>query len=125
MNAEEWGREKYPGWDKAGKQYREDLMEAFNDGVASTKEAPDDTDFNGFWGAYHDITGLPMSDKEAARRYWKALSGVQKNKAVESIYPYFNSLKDKKYCKKARTYLRDRNFNDEFKPVKQNEWGDW
>ena len=47
-------------------------------------------------------------------------------KAIDNIQPYWNSLRDKKYCKKARTYLADKNFNDEFKPALSGiDWKGW
>ena len=52
---------------------------------------------------------------QAAQKYWDKLSDIERQKAIDNIKPYYDSLKDKKYCKKARTYLADKNFNDEFK----------
>jgi len=71
-------------------------------------------DFLIFWDSYHNATGLTKTDKEATIKYWDKLTDSEKQKAVANILPYFNSLRDKKYCKKARTYLSDKNFNDEF-----------
>lgn len=70
--------------------------------------------FDYFWDSYHEITKRTKTDKEAAQKYWKKLKEPEKEKAVEMIKPYFNSLSDTKYCKKARTYLADKNFNDEY-----------
>ncbi len=79
-----------------------------------------------FWESYHNITKLSKTDKEATIKYWDKLSNVEWLKALEMIQPYYNSLIDKKYCKKARTYLSDKNFNDEFKPIEKpfdiNDW---
>jgi hypothetical protein len=71
-------------------------------------------DFNIFWDSYHSITGIIKSDKDAAEKYWKKLKREDQQKAIDNIKLYYNSLPDKKYCKKARTYLSDKNFNDEF-----------
>lgn len=71
-------------------------------------------DFEVFWKNYHEITGLPKTDREAAQKYWKKLTNKETIQANSNIENYYNSLKDKKYCKKARTYLADKNFNDEF-----------
>lgn len=68
-----------------------------------------------FWDSYHSITGLRKTDLQAAQKYWDKLSDIERQKAIDNIKPYYDSLKDKKYCKKARTYLADKNFNDEFK----------
>jgi hypothetical protein len=72
--------------------------------------------FEDFWNEYHQITGKPKTDKEATFGYWKKLSDDERKKAVLNIKAYFDSQSDKKYCKKARTYLDDKNFNDEFQP---------
>lgn len=71
--------------------------------------------FQQFWDSYHLITGLQKTDLQAAQKYWNKLSDTERQKAIKNIKPYYDSLKDKKYCKKARTYLADKNFNDEFK----------
>ncbi len=68
-----------------------------------------------FWDQYHLITGLSKTDKEATEKYWKKLKSDEQQKAIDNIKLYYDSLNDKKYCKKARTYLADKNFNDEFK----------
>ena len=46
---------------------------------------------------------------------WKKLTKKEKGCAINNIQNYYDSLNDKKYCKKARTYLNDKSFNDEFK----------
>ncbi|MEG1760105.1 MAG: hypothetical protein RRY23_07625 [Alistipes sp.] len=72
------------------------------------------TTFEEFWNAYHRITSLNKTDREAASKYWHRLSQVEQRRARDNIQPYYNSLNDVKWCKKARTYLSDKNFNDEF-----------
>ncbi len=71
--------------------------------------------FNTYWNSYHSITMKNKTDKESTLNYWKKLTELEKQKAIDNIKSYYNSLNDKKYCKKARTYLSDKNFNDEFK----------
>jgi len=73
-------------------------------------------DFDIFWEQYHQITGKAKTNKDAATKHWKKLTKAEKDKAVEKIQEYFRSLSDVKYCKLARTYLADKNFNDEFQP---------
>jgi hypothetical protein len=70
-------------------------------------------EFNIFWDTFHLITGKEKTDKVPALKYWNKLKNGEHQKAIESIKPYFDSLSNKKYCKKARTYLSDKNFNDE------------
>ena len=70
-----------------------------------------------FWDKYHLITKLPKTDKDSTMKYWNKLKYLEKGKAIDNIQLYYDSLKEKKYCKKARTYLSDKNFNDEFNPV--------
>ena len=72
------------------------------------------TGFIDFWEKYHKVTGMPKTDKTPAEKYWKRLTKKQKQRAYDMIEPYYNSLKDVRYCKKARTYLGDRNFEDEY-----------
>jgi hypothetical protein len=75
------------------------------------------SDFESFFTNYHNITKQPKTDKEASFREWKKLTKQEQIKANEKVNEYYNSLSDKKYVKKARTYLKDKNFNDEFKKI--------
>jgi len=70
--------------------------------------------FDYFWKKYHEITKLPKTDSKSAFTKWKGLSSKDKSTAIDNIEKYYNSLNNKMYCKKARTYLADRNFEDEF-----------
>lgn len=73
--------------------------------------------FDEFWNKYHEITGQRKSDLQAALKYWKKLSKVEKKLAIDNIKPYFYSLpvySTGRPVKKARTYLSDKNYNDEF-----------
>lgn len=73
-----------------------------------------DTTFEEFWERYHQITGKPKTDKNPAEKHFRRLTKKQKKQALDMIEPYFNSLNDSRYCKKARTYLADKNFQDEY-----------
>jgi len=70
--------------------------------------------FKLFWTDYHKITNMRKTDKEAALKKWKVLKDTEHVLAIKNIQDYYDSLNDKTYCKKARTYLGDKNFNDEF-----------
>jgi len=74
-------------------------------------------EFSLFWDTYHKITGLKKTDQEAALKYWNRLKKSEQEKALLNCEPYWKSLSDKKYCKKARTYLADKNFNDELPTI--------
>lgn len=77
--------------------------------------------FDLFWNSYHEITGKTKTDLQAAKKHWLKLTDAEMAKAVANIKPYYDSISDKKYIKKARTYLSDKNFNDEFKTeIKSN-----
>lgn len=75
--------------------------------------------FEVFWDHYHTVTAMRKTDKEDALKYWVKLTDDEITSAHENVKPYFDSLSDQKYCKKARTYLGDKNFNDEFTSVKK------
>jgi DNA-dependent RNA polymerase auxiliary subunit epsilon len=96
------------GKKRKGKKIEEDIIE-----------------FSFFWDPYHVITGILKSDKDSALKYWNKLKSDEQQKAIDNIQSYYDSLSDKKYCKKARTYLSDKNFNDEFIkkviPIKQEK----
>ena len=83
--------------------------------VDTNKNVKNKKNIKEFWDLYHSITKLPKSDKEAAKKYWAALSEKEKQKAIDNIQPYYDSISDKKFIKKARTYLSSKSFNDEFK----------
>lgn len=84
------------------------------DEIEDEIENTNEIEFSIFWDNFHSITGKPKTDKEAALGYWNKLKRDEKQKAVDKISDYYKSLSDSKYCKKARTYLDDKNFNDEF-----------
>ena len=78
--------------------------------------------FEEFWNHYHTVTHLAKTDKAAAEKYWKRLKPKEKELAIEKVQSYYSSLNDKKYCRKARTYLENKNFNDEFKVKEIKDW---
>ena len=78
--------------------------------------------FEEFWNHYHIVTHLAKTDRAAAEKYWKRLKPKEKELAVEKVQAYYNSLNDKKFCRKARTYLENKNFNDEFKVKEVKDW---
>jgi len=75
-------------------------------------------EFQVFWDKYHTIvTEWNKTDKDASEKYWKKLTKSEKEKAINNIQPYYDSLpmySTGKPAKKARTYLADKNFNDVF-----------
>lgn len=77
-----------------------------------------------FWNLYHLESNKPKSDLQPATKHWNRLTEVEKDKAICNIKPYIDSVNDPKYIVKARTYLADKKFNDEFqspKPKKMTE----
>jgi len=82
-----------------------------------------DTDFEEFWKKYHEVTGLKKTDYQAAKKHWGRLTKVHRKLALENIEKYFLSLptyNSGKPVKKARTYLADKNFLDEFEVAKSD-----
>ena len=84
-----------------------------------------ENDFDLFWDSYHEISCKPKTDMQAAKKHWIKLTETEKQKAIDNIKPYCDSINDKKYIKKARTYLSDKNFNDEFEKVIKNPVLPW
>jgi hypothetical protein len=77
--------------------------------------------FEDFFNKYHEVTGLKKTDKEPARKHWSKMKVSERQEAINSIEAYWESLQNKKFCKKARTYLGDKNYQDEFeKPEESN-----
>ena len=87
---------------------------SINNNVNNENNVNKEKGFVEFWNQFHTITKKPKTDRESTLKYWKKLSIEEKRIAYKNIPLFFNSLKDKDYCKKARTYLSDKNFNDEF-----------
>lgn len=82
--------------------------------VESKLEIKPNNDFYIFWESYHDITGKPKTDKKRTSELWDKLTIEEKANAKKNIKPFADLFSDPKYRKKARTYLADKNFNDEF-----------
>ena len=75
----------------------------------------ENVDFEEFWQNYHVGTGKPRTDKEPARKHWNRLKPYEKIKAADiDIISNYCSNTEFTYIKKARTYLADKNFNDEY-----------
>lgn len=78
-------------------------------------------DFDAFWDKYHEITTKPKTDREAAHKHWRRLKPKERILAFNNIENYKDSVGDIRYIKKARTYLADKNFYDEFE-TETNDW---
>ena len=76
-------------------------------------------DFDLFWDSFHSLTGKPKTDMQPAKKHWDKLTAEEKEKAISFIPQYSSSNSDKRYLKKARTYLADKNFNDEIVGAKK------
>jgi len=77
--------------------------------------------FDQFFDKYHLVCKLRKTDKEAAKKHFKTLKNSEKLAAFNNIEKYYNSISDKRYVHKARTYLSNKLFNDEFEEVRSNE----
>ena len=92
----------------------EELRILYNILTLEEKEPFDIDEFNKFWDKFHYVTKLTKTDRESAIKYYKKLKKEERQKAYDKIWDYYNSIQDKRYLKKCRTYLADKNFNDEF-----------
>lgn len=75
--------------------------------------------FNEFFDRYHELSGKRRTDKAAAMKYWKQMTLRDRNLATNNLERYIKSHNDLRYVKKARTYLSDRNYEDEFESDKK------
>jgi len=85
--------------------------------MVKDKDKDKESLFNDFWGKYHTTTNQPKTDREPALKYWNKLPVEEMQKAINNISLYYTSLPDSgkgKFPKKARTYLSDKNYNDEY-----------
>lgn len=82
------------------------------------KKKEPDALFELFWDQYHLMTQKPKEDREAAMKYWVKMTKDEKKLAISSIEAY-SRTNEPRYLKKARTYLSDKSFNNEFAPVIQ------
>ncbi|MDP4290962.1 MAG: DNA replication protein DnaD [Bacteroidota bacterium] len=76
-----------------------------------------DTDFEFFFNQYHTIIEKPKTDRLGTFKKWGKLTSEERNKAIEMLPLYANSIPDKKYAIMARTYLENKRFNDEFENI--------
>ena len=80
------------------------------------KESSIDASFQAMYDHYHKLSGMPKTDKEAAKKAFGKLNIQEKGLLKDKIQEYVNHCKTKdQYFKKFRTYLNDKNFNDEYK----------
>ncbi len=82
------------------------------------KEKEKGEKFQFFWDKYHQATGQSKTDRDAALKYWLKLTLKETELAIEKIDQYAKC--NPEYPKKARTYLDQKNFNDEFNSNNQN-----
>jgi hypothetical protein len=97
-------------------KYEEEVLEEEEE-EEEERKVEDVFSFEDFWIKYHSITNQSKTDKEPALKYWNKLSNSDKQKAIDNIQLYYDNIKDYgkgKMPKKARTYLSDKNFNDEY-----------
>lgn len=95
----------------------------YTKGIQTHKEKEKDKDkekekeirdvFDEFWTEYHKLSGLPKTDREAALKHWNKLKESERDLAIKNIDIYIKHCKPG-YIKKARTYLADKNFNDDY-----------
>lgn len=87
------------------------------------KESPNGDEkvsFDFFWEQYHEVTGIEKTDKAAAEKHWNKLKEPEKKKAIDRIPDYWAYVSGRKgkdgkvFVKKARTYLADKNFDDDY-----------
>ena len=73
--------------------------------------------FDEFWDKYHEFAKKPKTDREAAFKHWRRLKASEQQLALDNVENYITfvvSTQGRAFIKKARTYLADKNFNDEF-----------
>jgi len=77
-------------------------------------------EFETFWELYHKETKKPKTDKDDAIKKWNKLNKKEKQLAIDKIPEYAKTNKPE-FLKKARTYLGDKNFNDEMKSTQDED----
>jgi hypothetical protein len=92
-------------------------------GTPKSKKDKDEKSFELIWVHYHKTTGRKKEDKEPALKHWVKLGVEEQRKAYANIPKWYNSLPDnmkenKQFIKKFRTFLSDKNYNDDFEEVK-------
>lgn len=74
--------------------------------------------FDVFYDKYRKVTGLLKTERTATEKYWNKLKVKDKQLALDTIELYYSN--NKEYPHKARTYLSERHFEDEFNETKNN-----
>lgn len=77
------------------------------DAEDAENEAEADRIYNEFFRAYHEITKMPRLGRGKARRIWDTMTPEKQDQAIDMIEEYYNSLPDKKYCRRAASYLEE------------------
>lgn len=83
--------------------------------------------FERFWKGYHEYakqfySSFKATDKTPAEKHWKKLTKAEKQLALDNYKLFIDSSSERNiFLKKARTYLGDKNFNDEFETKKSNK----
>lgn len=81
--------------------------------------------FDIFFKYWHETAKLPESDEEAAFNRWKRLTIAERRQAYKMASKYITTVLkksgSKEYIKKCRTYLKDKNFNDELNMTNQDD----
>jgi len=111
---------------KAKRKQKESKPKAKKMQVEKVIQEVSENKFNLFWEQYHKLTGKPKTDRKTSEKYWSKLSDKEKHNAIYFINDYAMTQKTNKYLKKARTYLADKTFNDEFvefRNIEQNGKG--
>ena len=63
--------------------------------------------FNEFMKIYHEVTNMPRLGQGKARRIWYTLTPEKQDEAIDMIEEYYDNLTDKKYCRRAASYLEN------------------
>lgn len=82
--------------------------------------------FEEFWKGYHQYAkqfynNFKATDRDPAEKHWKKLTKAQRQLAIDKYKLFIDASVERNiFLKKARTYLSDHNFLDEFE-VKQTK----
>lgn len=102
INKKEKEKETLPPIEKSEKQKRGEKV---------------DEAFRLFWDKYHQVTRKLKTDTKAAKNVWAKMSLDERLIAFENIEPFYKSSEKKengRFIIKAKNYLSDKRFNDEF-----------
>ena len=79
-----------------------------------------------FWDKYHSIIKeWAKTDRFASEKVWKRMTIKERQLALDNIQPYYDSAKiirGRKVVHKARTYLNNKLYNDEFDCEYDETW---